>query len=102
MLLLEFHPLIEADLRESAEWYERQQKGLGGRFLDEAHEILKRLPSDFNLFSLRLADIRRANFRSFPHAIFFFNTGQAIVVLAILHGYRDLRAELQRRRESYD
>lgn len=102
MLLLDFHPLVEQDLAESAEWYERQQTGVGSRFLDEARDLFRRLPRDGRLYAVRFADIRRVNLRTFPHGVFYFLTANTVVVLAVTHGHRDSKAELGKRRESYD
>ena len=101
MLSLDFHPLVEADLADSAEWYGRQQPGLDDRFLTEAHECLVDLPANAALYAVRFADIRRVNLPVFKHGVFYFITNEAIVVLAILHGHRDSKVELQRRRKNY-
>ena len=61
MLALEFHPLVEADLTEAAEWYERQQTGVGVRFAAEAHEALHNLTGEALLYTVRFDDIRRMN-----------------------------------------
>ena len=101
MLPLVFHPLVEADLATSAEWYGRQQPGLDKRFLSEAHECFADLPANTPLYAIRFADIRRMNMPVFKHGSFYFITDEAVVVLAILHGHRDSKAELQRRRRKY-
>ena len=101
MLPLVFHPLVEADLEDSAGWYARQQPGLDGRFLAEAHECFANLPANAPLYAVRFADIRRVNLQVFKHGIFYFIADDAVVVLGILHGHRDTQVELQRRREKY-
>jgi toxin ParE1/3/4 len=101
MLRLDFHPLVEADLADSAEWYGRQQLGLDERFLAEALEQFEALPANASLYAVRFADIRRVNLPVFKHGIFYFITDGMVVVLAILHGHRDSQAELQRRRKKY-
>jgi plasmid stabilization system protein ParE len=101
MLPLDFHPLVEADLADSAEWYGRQQPGLDDRFLAEAHEGFVDLPANAALYAIRFADIRRVNLPVFKHGVFYFIADEAVVVLAILHGHRDSQAELKRRREKF-
>jgi plasmid stabilization system protein ParE len=101
MLPLVFHPLVEADLADSAEWYARQQPGLDDRFLAEAHECFADLPANTPLYAVRFADIRRVNLPVFKHGVFYFIAEDAVVVLGILHGHRDTQAELQRRRKKY-
>jgi hypothetical protein len=102
MLLLDFHPLVEFDLADSAIWYARQQSGLDGRFLSEARECFTGIRANAFLYSIRFSDIRRMNLPVFKHGIFYFIADEAAVVLAILHGYRDSRAELWQRRKKYD
>jgi len=53
------------------------------------------------LFRVRFADIRRANFPSFPFGIFYFIHGKSVVVLGILHGARDTATELANRRNRW-
>ena len=101
MLLLVFHPLVEADVADSAECYAREQPGLEERFLVEVRERFDALPADAFLYAVRFADIRRVNLPVFKHGIFYFVTVDAVVVLAVLHGHRDSQAELQRRRKRY-
>jgi hypothetical protein len=101
MLPLDFHPLVEADLADSAEWYARREQGLEERFLAEVHEQLDALPAAALLYAVRFADIRRMHLPVFKHGIFYFITDKAVVVLGILHGHRNSQAELQHRREKY-
>lgn len=101
MLALEFHPLVEADLTEAAEWYERQQTGADERFAAEAHEALHNLTGEALLYTVRFDDIRRMNLPTFPYGVFNFIERDAVVVLAVLHGARDSQAELERRRTTY-
>jgi plasmid stabilization system protein ParE len=98
MSRLEFHPQVETDLAESAEWYERQQPGLGQRFLDSA---FRRLSESAQLYAVRIADIRRLNIQGFPHGIFCFISQESVVVPGVVHGARDLRSEVTQRRGSY-
>ena len=101
MLPLVFHPLVEADVAESAAWYAREQPGLDESFLMEVRERFDALPAAALLYAVRFADIRRANLPAFKHGVFYFIADEAIVVLAVLHGHRDSEDELQRRRKKY-
>ena len=101
MLPLDFHPLVEADLADSAEWYGRQQPGLDERFLAEVYACFTALPANAFLYAVRFADIRRVNLPVFKHGVFYFIADEAVVVLGILHGHRDSKSELQRRRGKY-
>jgi len=101
MLPLDFHPLVEADLADSAEWYGCQQPGLDERFLAEVRECFVALPTSASLYAVRFAGIRRVNLPIFKHGVFYFATDEAVVVLAVLHGSRDSEAILAKRRRAF-
>ncbi len=82
MLPLDFHPLVESDLADSAEWYARRQPGLEKRFLAEVRRRFDGLPAGANLYAVRFADIRRVNLPVFQHGVFYFIAEEAVVVLA--------------------
>jgi plasmid stabilization system protein ParE len=98
---LDFHPLVRIDLAEASTWYERQERGVGVRLETEAKEMFRRLSDQALLFAVRFHDIRRMNLRVFPFGVFYFITGETVVVLGVFHGARDTREVLTRRRETY-
>ena len=102
MRSLEQHWLVRFDIQEAYRWYERQQSGLGRRFNRELRKLLKRLPSEPLLYSVRFADIRRVNVSDFPYGVFYFVSERSVVVLGVLHGARDTQAELEQRRKGCD
>jgi plasmid stabilization system protein ParE len=78
-------PLAQADLDDAATWYEGQQPGLGSRFLDAVDHVFNRVretPLQFPSISL---GVRRALLQTFPYAVYFGETDQAVVILAVLH-----------------
>lgn len=101
MLPLVFHPLVEADVEDSATWYAERQSGLDERFLTEVSQQLDALSAGALLYAARFSNIRRVNLPVFKHGVFYFITDNAIVVLAILHGQRDSKTVLQRRRKKF-
>ena len=96
-----FHPLVESDVADAAEWYERQQAGLGAAFVAEYRDRLHDLPDEALLYAVRFHDIRRVNLDRFPYGIFYSLVGDGVVVLGVLHGARDSEAELARRRKIF-
>src|SRR5437773_7651857 len=96
------HPLLRADIREAALWYERQAQGLGRRITAEVIETLRRLPHEALLYAIRFGNVRRVNLPSFPYGVFYFISNDTVVVLGVLHGARESREELERRRQSLD
>lgn len=78
-------PLAESDLEGAATWYEQQRPGLGLNFLDAADRLFDRVratPLQFPLISDR---VRRAFLHTFPYAVYFLVSDEAMVVLAVLH-----------------
>ena len=62
------------------------------RFLDAADQLFGRLRDSPLQFPLVSMDVRRALLPTFPYAVYFRVTDDAIVVLAVLHLRRDPRS----------
>ncbi len=99
---LDFHPLVPIDLAEASAWYERQEPGVGLQLELEANGLFRHLSDDASFYSVRFLDIRRVNLPKFPYGIFYYISGQTVVVLGVIHGARDTEKELARRRKAYD
>jgi plasmid stabilization system protein ParE len=92
MSLLVVRPSAELDIQDAADWYEDEEIGLGGQFLDELRDVLRRineLPSQFPEVG---RGARRALLKRFPYAIYFLLRAEgeerALVILAVLHQRR--------------
>jgi toxin ParE1/3/4 len=84
-------PLAQADIDDAVTCYEQQQSELGSRFLDVLDRVFKRsrdTPLQFPTISI---GVRRALLHTFPYAVYFRDTEQAVVILAVLHLRRDPR-----------
>ena len=78
-------PLAEADLEDAARWYEDERGGLSERFLSDVDRTIARIrerPFEFPAVS---GDVRRALLHTFPYAVYFRTSDEAVVVLAVLH-----------------
>ena len=84
-------PLAQADIDDAVTWYEQQQSGLGSRFLDVLDHVFKRIRETPLQFPTVSVSIRRALLHTFPYAVYFRETEQAVVILAVLHLHRDPR-----------
>ena len=84
-------PLAQADLGDAATWYEGQQSGLGLRFLDAVDHVFDRVRETPQQFPSISVGVRRALLQTFPYAVYFRETEQALVILAVLHLRRDPR-----------
>ena len=82
-------PLAESDVDRAASWYEDQRPGVGLRFLDAADRLFDRLRASPLQFPLVSTDVRRALLHTFPYAVYFRATNDAVVVLAVLHLRRE-------------
>ena len=97
---LAFHPLVRIDVAEASAWYEEREPSVGVRLEAEAKQMFLRLGDQASLYAVRILDVRRANLRNFPIGVFYFITGDTVVVLGVLHGARDTEEELARRRKA--
>jgi hypothetical protein len=94
------HPEAEAEMNLAAEWYEKQERGLGTALVEEVLGVLGSIgehPDQFPLVGDDLI-IRRALLRRFPYAVWFGRESHDLVVVyAISHtkrrpGYWRVRA----------
>lgn len=91
-------PLAEADLEDAARWYEDERAGLSERFLSDVDRTIARIrerPFEFPAVS---GDVRRALLHTFPYAVYFRTSDEAVVVLAVLHLRRNPRVWRRRAR----
>ena len=78
-------PLAEADLEQAASWYDDERPGLGARFLSGVHQVFTRIRETPQQFPIIDRKIRRALLGAFPYAVYFRETEDSLVVLAVLH-----------------
>lgn len=78
-------PLAEADLEDAARWYEAERVGLAGRLLSDVHRTFSRIAERPLQFPFVAGDVRRALLHTFPYAVYFRPSDDAVVVLAVLH-----------------
>jgi hypothetical protein len=83
---------VEADQLAAARWYDEQQPGLGDDFLDESEAIICSLSDNALLYAVRFADVRCVWLPRFKrYGVYYFVSGQQVILLAIHHGARDRR-----------
>lgn len=95
-LRLRIRPEAEHDLEDAAIWYEEQRSGLGQEFLDEILQCMQRVTEHPELYSMLYRNTRRALARRFPFGVFYRVEERFIVVVAVMHGSRDLQRWKQR------
>lgn len=79
------HPLAERELDDAAGYYEAVSTGLAGRFLAEVDAFAGKILAHPLRFSIRIADVRRANLKTFPYHLNYLLHGDSIAVVAVSH-----------------
>ncbi|MBZ9611803.1 type II toxin-antitoxin system RelE/ParE family toxin [Rheinheimera maricola] len=86
--IVQIRPEAEADIEEAALWYEEQQQGLGGRYLNEVVAAVQRIAAIPTLYPVVYRNLRRSLLHKFPFAVYFAEKEDVIVIHAVLHGSR--------------
>jgi hypothetical protein len=83
-------PAAKKDVRDSAEWYESKQDGLGKRFLFHVRKKLSRIKQSPLIYAIRYDDIRTAVLDVFPFMVHYSidDNHSLIIVSAVLHTSR--------------
>lgn len=92
MSRLVVRPSTELDIQDAANWYEDEEVGLGGEFVDELRNIVHRIGELPTQFPEVGRGVRRALLKRFPYAIYFLLRGagdeRAAIIIAVLHQRR--------------
>lgn len=89
-------PEAEQDLLEAALWYEANEPGLGGQFLDCVQAALAAIAEQPVAYTVVYNSVRRALVKRFPFGVFYTIEDDGVVVIAVLHGSRHPRAWRER------
>jgi plasmid stabilization system protein ParE len=92
------HPLLDCDLEDAALWYHLKQPGIEEKLINEVERTIFLVVERPLQFPTRFEDIRRAKIPGFPHGLYFVATEEAVFILALIHGARDVKAVLRTRR----
>jgi plasmid stabilization system protein ParE len=97
---VEFRPEVEQDMAEAAAWYEAQQPGLGGEFVEEVVQVWRALGQN-PLLNCRRHPTKNIRWRypdRFPYRIIYevLEAERRVVVAAVLHAARHDRRWQQR------
>ena len=77
------------DLREAFQWYEKQQVGLGDRFLGAFRDACRRIEDRPGMHPIAADDVRFVLLRRFPYVVYFRSEEKKVVILGVIHGHRD-------------
>ncbi len=89
-------PRAEEDIHSAQLWYEEQQPGLGGQFVDEMSRAIKTLEADADRFSVYYRSFRRILLPRFPYKLFYLIEGKQVIVFRVLHAKRKHQSLLPR------
>ena len=82
------HPEADEEAELAALWYEEQQAGLGGDFLEEYQATLDRILAEPERWRKIRGENRKLNFHRFPYAIVYRVRPDALYVKAVMHLHR--------------
>ena len=95
---IEYHPALEAELREVRDYYDSRAVGLGEDFVQAFDHQVQKIAAMPERWMVLTGDIRRSLMRRFPYVIFFRVVGtDAIRVTVVKHEKRHPRFGLERR-----
>jgi plasmid stabilization system protein ParE len=93
------HPLLDCDLEAAALWYSSKNPAVAERLIDEARDAMRLVAQHPFHFSKRFGEVRRIRLTGFPHSLYFYVSGETVVVVAIIHGSRNVEEILRTRME---
>jgi toxin ParE1/3/4 len=70
-MIIEYHPAVEAELKEIRNFYEDRSPGLGSDFIDEFERLVLRIAATPGRWMVLESDTRRALMSRFPYVIYF-------------------------------
>jgi plasmid stabilization system protein ParE len=85
-------PTAKLDLYESRNWYNKQQAGLGKRFLFSVQLTFDLIQQSPALFAIRYQNMHTAPVRDFPFLIHYIvdDEKKHVLIIAVLHTSRDI------------
>jgi toxin ParE1/3/4 len=89
--------VAEREIAHAAKWYERKREGLGAEFVGRVRQAVEQIAENPQGYALLFRDLRRANFRQFPYALWFQVRPDKSLVVACLHGKRSPTLAKERR-----
>lgn len=80
-----YHDAAIEEAIEAADWYERQQSGLGIRFLSQWRIAEARMAASPEIHRCFEGELRKCRFEVFPYALVFRIRGGQIQIIAVMH-----------------
>ena len=80
-----FHPEAETELRETIDYYEGCESGLGGDFAIEVHTTIQNILTYSKAWPTLDGDVRRCLTRRFPFGLLYSIEPDEVFILAVMH-----------------
>lgn len=84
-----FRPEAWDEFQEAALWYDQRRTGLGLAFVEAVEAVLDQIAKNPERCGLILGDVRVGLVHRFPYCVYYRAEKSQVLVLAVLHGYRD-------------
>jgi plasmid stabilization system protein ParE len=81
----EFHRLADRELNEAAQYYDREEPGLGSSFLQEVDRCLQSIAAHPEAGGIVRGSVRRRLLRRFPYALLYKIKPSGIRILAVMN-----------------
>jgi plasmid stabilization system protein ParE len=86
---LTVRPEAEAEIADASDWYERQNPGLGDKFINAVDVMLSALQQNSYQYQVVSGQLRRGKLRRFPYGLLYVVSDQEVTVVPCIHGRRD-------------
>ncbi|MEK6258081.1 MAG: type II toxin-antitoxin system RelE/ParE family toxin [Planctomycetota bacterium] len=89
MKRIDFLREAREELEDAAAYYEDQREGLGGEFREECERLVRTIgnrPHQFPLY--KSTGLRHMILRRFPFVVYYQDTDNSVVIVAVAHGRR--------------
>ena len=90
-------PAALGDIAAIGDWYDQRSDVLRDAFLSAVHAALAQVAQNPFQYQAVYRQYRRVPVSRFPYALFYIVSDSEIIVIACIHGHRNLTQALRRR-----
>lgn len=93
-----FHRLAKKEFFESALWYDKQNPGLGARFILAVEKVIEKIQVSPEIYGYSQKPFREAAVPIFPYLIVFkfSRQKQTIYIVSVLHAHRNPKKKFRK------
>ena len=84
-----FHPEAQAELTQSARWYNVERRGLGREFRSECRKAISRIRQSPEAFGVLRGNLRCHLVHRFPFGILYEVQPNEVFIVAVMHLHRE-------------